>query len=42
VAVGAPSSLALDLADRAGVAVCGFTRGGRFVLYTHPERVRGV
>ena len=39
VAVGGPSSLALELADRAGVTVCGFTRGERFVVYTHPERV---
>ena len=39
VAVGGPSSLALDLADRAGVTVCGFTRGERFVVYTHPERI---
>ena len=42
VAVGGPSSLALELADRAGVTVCGFTRGERFVVYTHPERVRDV
>lgn len=42
VAVGAPSSLALDLADRAGVTVCGFTRGERFVAYSHPERLSGV
>lgn len=42
VAVGGPSSLALDLADRAGVTVCGFTRGRRFVVYTHPERITGT
>ena len=42
VAVGGPSSLALDLAERAGVTVCGFTRGERFVVYTHPERVDGL
>jgi FdhD protein len=39
VAVGGPSSLALDLAERAGVTLCGFTRGSRFVVYTHEERV---
>src|SRR4051794_35404111 len=39
VGVGGPSSLAADLADRAGVTLCGFARGERFVAYTHPERV---
>lgn len=39
VGVGGPSSLALQLADRAGVTVCGFTRGQRTVVYTHPERL---
>jgi FdhD protein len=42
VAVGAPTSLALDLAERAGITVCGFARGSRMVVYTHPERIRGV
>jgi FdhD protein len=38
-AVSAPSSLAVDAAGRLGVAVAGFIRGGRFNLYSHPERV---
>jgi FdhD protein len=42
VAVGGPSSLAVELADRAGVTLCGFARGDRYVAYTHPERLRGV
>jgi len=37
--VGAPSSLALDLADRAGLTVVGFTRPDRCVVYTHPDRI---
>jgi FdhD protein len=39
VAVGAPSSLAVDLAASAGLCIIGFTRAERFVTYTVPERV---
>jgi FdhD protein len=38
-AVGAPSTLAVDLAADAGLCVVGFLRGERFVAYTSPERV---
>lgn len=41
VGVGGPSSLAVRVADVAGITVCGFARGGRFVIYSHPERLSG-
>ncbi len=38
-AVSAPSSLAADLADEAGLTLVGFLRGGSMNVYTHPDRV---
>jgi FdhD protein len=38
-AVSAPSSLAVEAADRLGQTVVGFLRRDRFNVYTHPERV---
>ncbi len=38
-AVSAPSSLAVDLAERFRVTLCGFVRGPTLNVYSHPARV---
>jgi len=36
----APTSLAVEISEKAGLTVIGFLRGNRFNIYTHPERVK--
>jgi FdhD protein len=38
--VGAPSSLAIDLAQRTGILLVGFLRGDSFNVYAHGERLQ--
>lgn len=38
-AIGAPSSLAIEVAQRFGITLCGFVRNDCATLYTHPHRI---
>jgi FdhD protein len=38
-AVSAPSSLAIDVAQRCNITLCSFVRGDRATVYTHPHRI---
>jgi FdhD protein len=42
VGVGAPTSLAVELAADRGMTLCGFARRGKVNVYTHPQRVEGA
>ena len=38
-AVSAPSSFAVEAAEKFNITLCGFVRGKRLNIYTHPERI---
>jgi FdhD protein len=40
--VSAPTTLAVAVAQAAGVTLCGFVRGERMTVYAHPERLAGL
>lgn len=40
-AISAPSSMAIEMAERAGITLCGFVRSGSAEIYTHPHRIVG-
>ena len=39
IGVSAPSSLAISLAEERGLTLCGFARGTRINVYSHPQRI---
>lgn len=41
-AVSAPSSLAIEVARRSNITLCGFVRGHRLTAFTHPQRLSTV
>jgi FdhD protein len=42
VSRGATTTLAVDTADKTGLTVIGFARGGKMVIYTRPDRIKGA
>jgi len=41
-AIGAPTSLAIEIAQHFGITLCGFVRNDRATLYTHPHRICNI
>jgi FdhD protein len=41
-AVSAPTSMAIDVADKCGITLCAFVRETRATVFTHPARIIGL
>jgi FdhD protein len=39
VAISAPTSLAIEIANQAGITLVGFSRENRHIAYTNPQRL---
>ncbi len=40
--ISAPTSMAVDMAERLGITLCGFVREDRATVYTHAHRIHGA
>jgi len=38
---GVPTTLAIEMAEKAGITIAGLVRGSTMIVYSHPERVEG-
>ncbi len=41
VSRGATTTLAVEIAEKTGLTVVGFARGGKMLIYTHTDRIAG-
>jgi FdhD protein len=42
ISISVPTTMAIELACEAGITLIGLVRGGKFIVYTHPERIGGT
>lgn len=38
---GVPTTLAVEIAEKAGITIAGLVRGDKMIVYSHPERIEG-
>jgi FdhD protein len=39
---GVPTTLAVEMAEKAGITIAGLVRGNTMIVYSHPERIEGA